>query len=92
VHARQCTYRVRALSGGDDVTGRQPGCGRDFARKEHRSRGLKGAWQSAWQLLNIVVCGQSVNNFWGYKYLYVILGFAHGYDDALFNERRTASP
>jgi len=21
VHARQCTYRVRALSGGDDVTG-----------------------------------------------------------------------
>jgi len=32
VSARQCSYRVRALSGGDDVTGRQPGCGRDFAR------------------------------------------------------------
>jgi len=32
VHARQCTYRVSALSGGDDVTGRQPRCGRDFAR------------------------------------------------------------
>ena len=27
-----CTYRVSALSGGDDVTGRQPRCGRDFAR------------------------------------------------------------
>jgi len=33
VSARQkCTYRVRPLSGGDDITGRQPGCGRDFAR------------------------------------------------------------
>jgi len=29
--ARQCTYRVRALSGGDGVTGRQPWCGCDFA-------------------------------------------------------------
>jgi len=27
-----CTYRVRPLSGGYNVTGRQPGCGRDFAR------------------------------------------------------------
>ena len=27
----KCTYRVRALSGGDDVTARQPDCGRDFA-------------------------------------------------------------
>jgi len=25
-------HLVRALFGGDDVTGRQPGCGRDFAR------------------------------------------------------------
>jgi len=33
VSARQTvTYRITALSGGDDVTGRQPGCGRDFAR------------------------------------------------------------
>ena len=29
---RTVHYRVRPLSGGDDVTGRQPGCGRDFAR------------------------------------------------------------
>jgi len=44
VSARQCSYpvsalsgvhlpgkRLRALSGGDDVTARQPDCGRDFA-------------------------------------------------------------
>jgi len=31
VHCLACTYRVRALSGGDDVTARQPDCGRDFA-------------------------------------------------------------
>jgi len=30
-HALQCSYPVSALSGGDDVTARQPGCGRDFA-------------------------------------------------------------
>ena len=32
ISARQCTYRVRELFGGDDVTVRQPGYGRDFAR------------------------------------------------------------
>ena len=31
VHCLACTYRVRALSGGDDVTARQPDYGRDFA-------------------------------------------------------------
>jgi len=41
VSARQCSYPVsalsgvhlpvRVLSGGDDVTARQPDCGRDFA-------------------------------------------------------------
>ena len=31
VSDRQCTYPVSALSGGDDVTARQPDCGRDFA-------------------------------------------------------------
>jgi len=32
ISARQCSYPVRALSGGDDVAGRQAGCGGDFAR------------------------------------------------------------
>jgi len=43
-------YRARPLYGGDDVTGRQPGCGRDFDMQEHGSRGLKGSGEWAWQL------------------------------------------
>jgi len=55
VHARQYSYRViRPLSGGDDVTGRQPNCGRDFASVEHGSRGLKRGGEWAWQLLTMI--------------------------------------
>jgi len=46
-----CTYRVRALSGGDDVTARQPDCGRDFASYEHGRRGLKRRAEWAWLLV-----------------------------------------
>jgi len=52
VHCLACTYRVRALSGGDDVTGRQPGCGRDFATLEHGNRGLKRGGEWAWLFLS----------------------------------------
>jgi len=53
-HARTCltcTYRVRPLSGGDDVTGRLPGCGRDFASDENGRRGLKRRAEWAWLLV-----------------------------------------
>jgi len=51
VSARQCSYRVNALPGGDDVTARQPDYGCDFASYELGRRGLKRRAEWAWILV-----------------------------------------
>jgi len=43
--------KTTALSDGDDVTDRQPGCGRDFVSQEHGRRGLKRGAEWVWLLV-----------------------------------------